>query len=246
MDPLLLRQHLELEERHWWFVARRRIVLGVLERHLGRKRDLEILDAGCGGGATLWSLRRYGRARGMELSEEAVRYARERDREVVPGSIERLPFAAGEFDLALALDVVEHVPDDLRALEELRRVLRPGGSLLVTVPALRMLWSAHDVANGHYRRYTLGELRRRLEAAGFEVVTATYFNTLLLPLILAIRGLQRLRLREAASDVSELPAPLNSLLAHIFGMEAPLAGRGALPVGVSALCVARKTQGSRE
>lgn len=240
VDPLLLRQHLELEERHWWFVARRRIVLGVLERHLGAQRSLKILDAGCGGGATLQSLRRYGRARGMELSEEAVRYARERGREVVEGSIENMPFAAGEFDLALALDVVEHVPEDLRALEELCRTLRPGGSLLVTVPALEMLWSAHDVANGHYRRYTLCGLRRRVEESGFEIVTATYFNTLLFPAILAVRGLQRLRPKEAASDVSEVPAPLNSLLARIFALEAPLAGRGALPVGVSAMCLARK------
>lgn len=240
MDPLLLRQHLELEERHWWFVARRRIVLAALERHLGESRDLEILDAGCGGGATLQSLGRYGRARGMELSEEAVRYARERGRDVEQGSIDRLPFAAGEFDLALALDVVEHVQDDLRALKELGRVLRLGGWLLVTVPALEMLWSAHDVANGHYRRYTLDELQGRMREAGFEVVAATYFNSLLFPAILASRGLQRLRPKKAVSDVSEAPAPLNSLLEGIFSLEARLVGRVRFPFGVSALCLVRK------
>lgn len=240
MDPLLLRQHLELEERHWWFVARRKIVLGALEHHLGRRRGLEILDAGCGGGATLHSLRRYGSPRGMELSEEAVRYARERGRDVVEGSIERMPFASGEFDLALALDVIEHVPDDQRALEELWRVLRPGGSLLVTVPALEVLWSAHDEANGHYRRYTLGGLRDAVEAAGFTAVHATYFNTLLFPPILAARTLGRLRGKSGGSDVAETSRPLNAVLEGIFSLEAPLAGRARLPIGVSALCLARK------
>lgn len=237
MDPFLLRQHLELEERHWWFVARRKILLSVLERGLPGRTDLDILDCGCGGGATMESLRRYGRARGMELSREAVAYNWERGRDVVEGSIEEMPFDDGSFDLALALDVIEHVPDDMRALGELSRVLRPGGSLMVTVPALRMLWSAHDVANGHYRRYTTGELRGRVQKAGFEIVTVTYFNTLLFPAILAAR---RLRGKGAGSDVGEVSEPLNSLLERVFSSEAAVIGRVGLPVGVSALCFARK------
>lgn len=241
MDSLLLRQHLELEERHWWFVGRRRILLDVLEQNLPPKGGLEVLDAGCGGGATMESLRRYGRVRGMEISEEAVEYNRERGREVVPGSIEGMPFPDESFDLALALDVIEHVPNDLQALEELFRVLRPGGFLLVTVPALRMLWGAHDVAAGHYRRYTLAGLRRQVERAGFGVVTATYFNTLLFPVVFAVRMFGRLRRKSAASDVGETPRPLNSLLTEIFSLEkTAVARRGKLPFGVSALCLARK------
>lgn len=242
MDKLLLRQHLDLEERHWWFVGRRRIVLSVLERHLPPGKRLDVLDAGCGGGATLESLRRYESATGLELEEEAVDYARSRGREVVQGFIEKLPFESGSFDLTLALDVIEHVPDDSRALQELYRVLRPGGSLLVTVPALRLLWSAHDEANGHYRRYTVDELRRRVEEAGFEVVSATYFNTLLFPVVLAVRMLGRLRPKGAASDVSEVPKPVNDALAGIFSSERFLLARLSLPVGVSALCFARKSE----
>ena len=240
MSSLLLRQHLELEGHYWWFVARRRILLGVLERNLEPKEALQILDAGCGGGATIESLRRYGSVLGMEISEEAVAYNRKRGREVILGSIEQIPFAANSFDLALALDVIEHVPGDLQALQELFRVLRPGGSLLVTVPALQMLWSAHDVANGHYRRYTLEELRDQVEAAGFEVVTATYFNTFLFPLVLALRWLWRLRPKGSASDFIEVPRPLNALLTWVFSLERPFIGRIKLPFGVSALCFARK------
>lgn len=237
---MLLNQHLELEERHWWFVARRRVLLSLLERHLGVQENLEVLDAGCGGGATMESLRRYGRVRGMELSEVAVAHNREQGREVVQGAIEEIPFADGAFDLALALDVIEHVPDDHRALRELLRVLRPGGHVLVSVPALRMLWSAHDEANGHYRRYTRDGLRDRVEAAGFEPVTATYFNALLFPVVLVARSLGRLRRKTTASDLGEVPRPLNAALKRIFSLEARIIGRVAPPVGVSALCLARK------
>jgi SAM-dependent methyltransferase len=240
MDTLLLRQHLELEERHWWFVGRRKIVLSVLDRYVPRG-PLDVLDAGCGGGATLRYLReRYAHARGLELSNEAVAYARERGRDVTQGSIEAMPFEDESFDLALALDVIEHVPDDGAALGELRRVLKPGGTLLLTVPALMLLWSRHDEANGHYRRYTAGGLRRRVEVAGFEVAFATYFNTLLFPPVLAARMLWRLRPKEVASDVAEVAGPLNAALAGAFSLERHLVGRVRLPVGVSALCVARK------
>lgn len=240
MDPLVLRQHLDLEERHWWFVARRKIVLDILEQHLPRESALEILDAGCGGGATLEALRRHGRARGMELSEEAVAYNQEKGRDVVQGAIEDIPFADESFDLALALDVIEHVPNDLAALFELNRVLKPGGHLLVTVPALNLLWGPHDVANGHYRRYTRRELRGRIEASGFEIVRATYFNTLLFPVVLTARLPGRLRGKDAASDIGEVPRPLNAALRAVFSLETPLLRRGSLPVGVSALCLARK------
>ena len=242
MDDLLLRQHLELEERHWWFVGRRRIVLGTLERYLPPGKHLDVLDAGCGGGATLESLDRYGNATGLELEEEAVDYARGRGRNVTQGSIVTLPFEDESFDLTLALDVIEHVPDDLAALRELYRALRPGGSLLVTVPALRLLWSAHDEANGHYRRYTVDGLRRQVESAGFEVATVTYFNTLLFPVVLAVRMLGRLRPKRAASDVSEVSNPANDVLAGVFSLEKHLVGRLRLPVGVSALCFARKPE----
>lgn len=240
MDPHLLQQHFELEERHWWFVARRGILLSLLERRLPAGGDLDVLDAGCGGGATMESLRRYGRVSGMEFSQEAVEYNRERGRDVVEGSIEAMPFEGESFDLALALDVIEHVPGDTLALGELYRTIRPGGVLLVTVPALDLLWSAHDESNGHYRRYTTAGLRRRVEGAGFEVVTLSYFNTILFPAVLGARTLGGIWGRESGSDLGEVPGPLNSLLMRVFSFEAPLLARRTLPVGVSALCLARR------
>jgi SAM-dependent methyltransferase len=237
MDELLLRQHLEVEERHWWFVARRRILLSLLERHLCASQAREILDAGCGGGATMQRLTRYGNVRGMEFAPEAVAYNRSKGRDVVEGSIEEIPFEDETFGLALALDVIEHVPDDDRALTELHRVLTPGGTVLVTVPALRLLWSAHDEANGHYRRYTAGELRSRVEASGLRILKLSYFNTLLFPAILAARTLSR---RDHGSDVGEVPRGINAILEGVFASEARLLARSGLPIGVSVLCLARK------
>ena len=186
------------------------------------------------------SLARFGRVRGLEPYRAAVEYNLDRGRDVQQGRVEELPFGDGTFDLALALDVIEHVPDDLAALAELNRVLKPGGTLLVTVPALQLLWSAHDEANGHYRRYTLGELRGRVESSGFTTVTATYFNTLLFPAILAARTLGRLRPKDDASDLGEVPPLPNSLLEKTFSLEKMLVGRVSLPFGVSALCLACK------
>lgn len=241
MDSALLRQHLELEERHWWFVARRRVLLSVLEQTLRENEkpgDLDILEVGCGGGATMERLGRHGRVRGLEISEEAVEFNRERGRDVIQGFAEELPFAGEAFDITLALDVIEHLPDDRPALKEMLRVLRPAGTLLVTVPALQSLWGPHDEVNGHQRRYTTDELRGRVQGAGFEVLKCTYFNTLLFPAVFAFRKFRRSK--EAASDVFEVPPALNSLLAGIFSQESRLLKRGTLPVGVSALCLARK------
>jgi SAM-dependent methyltransferase len=240
MDPLLIRQHLELEESHWWFVGRRRIVLNVLERYLKHGERLDVLDAGCGGGATTDSLAKYGNVTGLELEEVAVEYAHERGRNVIQGSIETLPFENGSFDLVLALDVIEHLPNDLQALQELHRVLRPEGRLLVTVPALEMLWSGHDEANGHYRRYTADELRRQVELAGLHVAISTYFNTFLFPPIFAARALWRLRRKHTGSEVFMVPSFLNKTFSRIFSLERWVIGRARLPIGVSTLCLARK------
>lgn len=245
----MIRQHLELEEKHWWFVGRRRIVLDVLKRYLAHGesgRHLDILDAGCGGGATTESLAKYGHVTGLELEESAVEYARERGRKIIQGSVETLPFESDSFDLVLALDVIEHLQDDLPALRELHRVLRPGGLLLVTVPALQMLWSGHDEANGHYRRYTTSGVHRRIASAGFCVTLSTYFNALLFVPILAVRTLWRMRPEKTGSDVFLVPEFLNRILLEIFSFERRVIGRSKLPVGVSALCLAHKlptTQG---
>ena len=154
-----MQQTLAVDEHHWWYRGRRRIIRAELER-LPLPADALVLDAGCGSGRTLAGPRRLRQASGIELDEDAAEVARSRGHgEVRVGRLEELPWPDASFDLITCLDVIEHTPDDRTALRELHRVCRPGGWLLVTVPAYPALWSLHDEANHHYRRYSRAALR---------------------------------------------------------------------------------------
>jgi SAM-dependent methyltransferase len=236
-----------VEDVHWWFVGRRRILLQILDRYLGKSGadQHQILDVGCGTGTMLSYLASYGKAQGIDVDEEAVGYCHERGLlDVRVGPAEHLPFNEASFDLVTALDVIEHLDDGVAALREIGRVLRPGGHLLMTVPALRLLWGDQDEVNLHKRRYVAAEVRDRLRAAGFELQRVSYFNAFLFPPIAGIRLLRRLenRLRPRTTQESDFrypaPRPLNFLLAFIFGSEAPIVRRVDLPVGVSILALA--------
>jgi SAM-dependent methyltransferase len=180
---------------------------------------------------------------GVELSETSVDLARARETgEVVAGSVLEMPFPDDSFDLAVSLDVLEHLKDDLAALRELRRTVAPGGSLLVTVPAYQWLWSGHDEINHHHRRYTRRSLQRVAQQAGWEQVRTTYFNSLLLPLAILLRVLERLNTRttESSLDLWVPPEPLNWLLERPLALEAALITRGGhIPAGLSLLAVFR-------
>ena len=161
---------------------------------------------------------------------------------MVAGSVLEMPFEADSFDLAASLDVIEHLEDDLAALRELRRVVAPGGSLLVTVPAYQWLWSGHDEINHHFRRYTRRSLQRAGEAAGWQQVRTTYFNSLLLPAAIVLRVLDRFSRKppESSLDLWVPPQPLNWLLERPLQIEAALIGRGGrIPAGLSLLAVFR-------
>src|SRR5438067_13404967 len=159
---------LALDEGHWWYRGRRRVLGAVLDR-IDLPTDGRVLDAGCGSGRTLDELARYGVPHGMELNHLGVSAARARGHDVCEGRLEAIPYEEARFDLVTCLDVIEHTDDDVASLRELRRVTRPGGRLVVTVPAHPALWSQHDEVNGHRRRYTRGTLRRAAEAAGWRV-----------------------------------------------------------------------------
>jgi SAM-dependent methyltransferase len=196
MWEVLHRLHHELDDRHWWFAARRRIVLQVLDaalRRAGPAGKPRILDIGCGGGGTLRELALRGEAFGLDPEPSAVEAAMRRARcEVRLGRLpDEIPYELGSFDAVTLLDVLEHIEDDVRALGTIERLLRPGGLLLCTVPAYRFLWSQHDDVNEHRRRYTRPELRIRLEAAGLRVRKLSYCNTFLFPPIAAARLLWR-------------------------------------------------------
>jgi SAM-dependent methyltransferase len=242
MDERLMNAMLELDDRHWWYRGRRRIIRAELDR-IPLPAGGSVLDAGCGSGRTLEELGPYGDVYGIELDPGAADVARSRGRgEVQIGRLEALPWEDGRFDLITCLDVIEHTPDDRVTLRELRRVSRPGGFLLVTVPAYQGLWSTHDVANHHYRRYSRSRLRAAARDSGWRVIRMTSFNGLLLAPAAAVRLAERRRLREPDSDykpeLTLAPDWLNSLLEQPLRLEARwLASGRTMPAGLSLLAV---------
>jgi SAM-dependent methyltransferase len=227
---------LAVEDRYWWYRGRRRIVVDVV-RSLSLPSQPQILDAGCGSGRNLVELSAFGRVVGLEPSSRGAEVARARGvGEVVVAEIETMPFDASCFDLIACLDVLEHIEDDLGALLALRRVARPGGVLLITVPAYPRLWSSHDELNEHCRRYTRSALLGRAAEAGWRPLRTTHFNLLLLPVAAAWRLGERLRSSDAtpASELVSTPAALNWLLEQPLRAEAALLRSGRrIPAGLS-------------
>jgi SAM-dependent methyltransferase len=232
----------QAEDRHWWYRGRRTVIERVLDR-LGLPPQARILDAGCGSGRNMVELQRRGTVTGVELSHTSVELARQRGAgEVIEGSVLEMPFPDASFDLAVSLDVIEHLEDDLTALRELRRVIAPGGALLVTVPAYQWLWSGHDVINHHHRRYTGGSLKRVAEQAGWRQERTTHFNSLLLPVAILLRVLDRFNRKttESSLDLWVPPEPVNRLLETPLLLEAAAIGAGGrIPAGLSLLAVFR-------
>jgi SAM-dependent methyltransferase len=237
-------QYAAVEDKHWWFVGRRRIIDRVI-RQLKLTNDAQILEAGCGTGGNLKMLSRHGQVSAMELETTACEFANLRQVTLVKqGSLpDQIPFTA-KYDLIVILDVIEHLDDDLAALEALKSRLKPGGWLLVTVPAYQFLWSQHDEINHHKRRYTLTQLCQVTRQGGYKIKYSTYFNSFLFPAVALVRLLQKLFKVETKASISSdlnLPAkPINQLLATLFATERHFMGRIRLPFGVSALVVAEK------
>jgi SAM-dependent methyltransferase len=236
--PILFR----VEQSHWWYIGRRKIIAGFVEDICSRVTDRRprILDVGCGTGANLLLLSKYGEAEGVDVSEDALAFCRERGLDKVRlGAGEDLPYEDATFDLVTAFDVVEHMDDDLAGLSEMRRVLRPGGRVLLFVPTFMFLWGLQDEVSNHRRRYRLPQLRRVLEQAGFEIERTTYANITFFAPILLVRKLMRLTgIRTDTENSINVPA-LNGVLGRVLGAESWILRYMNLPFGVSGLCVAR-------
>lgn len=242
MEQSIYRQMRELEDRHWWFAGRRRIVSHLLGS-LDLGRTPRILDAGCGTGGNLDMLSRFGCVVGLESDLGAAEMARARGvADVVLGHLpDAIPFAVESFDLVVLLDVLEHIEDETAALKCAAALLAPGGFLVLTVPAFPRLWSVHDEAHHHKRRYVAAGLRAVIEQARFRVCRMSYFNSLLFPAIAGSRLIRRLIARNERQHDLTLPAPwINGLLKCVFGSERRLVDRVSLPFGVSLLAVAFK------
>jgi SAM-dependent methyltransferase len=243
MDDRLMRAMLDVDDEHWWYRGRRAVIAAELAQ-LAPLAKAQILDAGCGSGATLVELTRWGSVSGIELNEDAAGVARNRGAfDVRTGKLEELPWEDSTFDLVTCLDVIEHTPDDVIALRELHRVAKAGGWLLVTVPAYQALWSRHDEANHHFRRYSRRSLREVARVAGWQVQRETSFNMLLLAPAAAVRLAHRRRAadRDHTPDLQLGPKWLNGVLELPMRAEARWLGAGhSLPAGLSLLAVLRK------
>jgi SAM-dependent methyltransferase len=244
MEYQLYENTYRSEESHWWFVGRRALVLDQIEQLYGSRNDLEILDVGCGTGLNMKYLERWGSVTGVDPSPASLSFCRERGHSsLVMAPVERLPFADDRFDLVTALDVMEHLDDDLAGFKEIQRVLKPGGRALVLVPAYKFLWSLQDEVSHHRRRYLGHELETVVRESGLAIERLTYANTLLFPVIfggrLALKLIRRYN-KSIQNENSLHPGWSNGILTAIFKAEVPLLRRFDAPFGVSILAVARK------
>jgi SAM-dependent methyltransferase len=243
MEAQVYQRMAELDSSHWWFVARRQILEEIIKRIVQPPPNAQILEIGCGTGHNLEMLSRFGRVTATELDPDARALATKRlGREVQPTALPDLSaFPERGFDLIALLDVLEHVADDHSALKAIWARLKPGGRLILTVPANPWMWSAHDVAHHHHRRYRRAQLERLAGDAHYEIDLLSPFNTILFPLIAAARGAGKILGRESADD-SMPPEAVNSLLRRLFALESRLVGRIPLPFGVSLVAVLRRPE----
>lgn len=237
-------EYAQIEAVHWWFESPRAI-FGTLLRQLPLAPDALLLDLGCGTGANLNLLSRYGRVNGLDRGAAAARYARNRTQvPVLRGDVRSLPVRSSTVDLVTAFDLIEHIDDDRACVGEMARVLRPGGHVLVTVPAFPWMWGRQDVISHHKRRYRARDFAQLFVMAGLRIRRLTYLNTFLFPVVAAVRLARRVfpeKNTELMSDFSMTkPGRVNDLLAKLFSLEAPLIARVNLPLGVSLLCVAER------
>jgi SAM-dependent methyltransferase len=241
MERKVYEQMAQLDSSHWWFTARRRILDGVIERVVRPPSGARILELGAGTGHNLAMLSRFGRVEASELDPIARELASERlGRQVVAAALPDLSmFPAASYDLIALLDVLEHVTDDKESLESVFDRLKPGGALLLTVPINPWMWSAHDVAHHHHRRYRKGEIRKLALDAGYQIELLSPFNSLLFPPIAAVRLVGKLTGKDDSDDAMP-SAPVNKTLDTIFGLERSLIGRVPLPFGVSLVAVLRR------
>ncbi len=243
MDHDVYRRMAEIQDRHWWYEARRRIIATCIKR-LKLPDNAKILEAGCGPGANLKMLARFGDVWAFEPDNFAINHCRVYSG-IAPHQLETgflpapLPFE-GPFDLIGAFDVIEHVQQDKESLAALYQITKPGGYALFTVPAFPFLWSQHDVVNHHHRRYVLPQFETLLRDAGFEIKLISYYNIFLFPLVAGVRLIKKtLRIKDKPDEA--LPGPfVNKVLQFIFAAERHLLGHVPLPFGVSIIAICQR------
>jgi SAM-dependent methyltransferase len=239
MERIVYDRMAELDSRHWWYVARRDILAELIRRKVPLPAEPRILEIGCGTGHNLPMLARFGRVDAVEIDPIARAIASSRLGHAVHDA--PLPHLAGvpqrAYDLVALLDVLEHVEADREALVSIAARLRPGGRILLTVPAHPWMWSSHDDANHHKRRYTRKTLRAVIAEAGLKLDELTYFNSVLFPVAAMARVASRLARKEGSGDAMP-PKAVNTLFEALFGLERHAIGRLPFPPGVSLAAIA--------
>jgi SAM-dependent methyltransferase len=243
MDAALYREMYELEDKHWWFRGRRAIILDTFTQFQNSSRGT-LLDVGLGTGRNAREFIAFGfTVEGLESSSEAIAFTRTAlpDLPIVQDSFPSPSVPKEKYSTLTMLDVLEHIDDDVAALQAAYIALSPGGTLLITVPAFRFLWTPHDELAHHKRRYRRSELLNKIKQAGFELQFISYFNFFLFPPIVIIRLLSLVfRRKSTESDFSRTPVFLNTFFARVFGFERFLLRHISLPFGVSLIAVAKK------
>ncbi len=242
MERVLYEQMAELDEVHWWYVGRRKVLETLIERVVQPRPTARILEVGCGTGHNLKMLGRFGAAEGIEIDAEARAVAEKRlGRKIAMSPLPELPgIERGAYDLVAALDVVEHIDDDRATIEALASCLAPGGKLLMTVPAHQWMWSAHDELNHHKRRYSKRALAKLIHDSPLQLASIGYFNSLLFPLAVAARLASRAKVGGTGEE-SLPPKLVNYLFERTFAAERRLIGTVPLPPGLSLFAVASAT-----
>ena len=247
--PQEMQQHTyaimdRVEDSHWWFVGRRAILESFLrtiaEKFRRPNSALRILDVGCGTGANLEMLSQFGSAEGVDVSDDALEFCRQKGLTVQKGLAETLPYADETFDISTALDVIEHLDDDVAGLSEMHRVTKTGGYSLIFVPAFMWLWGVQDDISNHRIRYTKNQIVERVEKAGFKIERATYANFTFFAPILGGRALMKLTGIKPESENNVNISALNGLFGSIFSAERFWLKRFGFPFGVSIVVVAKK------
>lgn len=245
MDKGYYIEYFELERKNWWFKVRKKIIENEVLK-IVKSRKVKILNIGIATGATTEMLSKYGNVTSIEYDKDTCEFVKEKlNIPVINASITDLPFDEGEFDIVCAFDVIEHVEDDIKAYNEMKRVCCIDGNIIVTVPAFMSLWSEHDLINHHFRRYTKAEIRVLTEKLDLLQIRSTYFNTLLfLPIYLARTINNIFSKSESKTKRSDFKrynhSFFNSLLSNIFGLEIYLLKWISFPFGVSLLEISKK------
>jgi len=239
MNPGAYTEMQELEDSHWWFTARRQIISDFIAQ--SSSAPCKILEVGCGTGGNLSMLSQFGELKAFEMNPDALAMANQKG---VKGATltlgrcpDQMPYQGEKFDLICMFDVLEHIQNDSLALIELKKYLSPRGKMIVAVPAYQWLFGPHDQFRQHERRYSMASLKKVIEQSGLHIQRMSYFNTLLFPLALVSRLLDRLIHSKEQNKVSNPNPLINQILCNTFAAERHLLRIGNLPMGLSLICV---------